>query len=113
MMPVDQIYPRGVSSVKPMKAPPLYLSEADQKALLNRVSRVEGQVRALKSSILEGACADDLIRLASASRGALRQIVALLLETHLVECATTCMEGDQEEVLRRVAQAVSTAMRQA
>lgn len=96
-----------------METPTLYLNQADKKALLNRVSRVEGQVRALKSSIQEGACADDLIRLASASRGALRQIVAVLLESHLVECATSCMEGDQEEVLRRVAQAVSTALRQA
>jgi DNA-binding FrmR family transcriptional regulator len=90
-----------------------YLSEEQQKRFRNRISRIEGQIGALKRALEEGACADDLILLASAPRGALRQLVANLLEHHLLACATSCMEGDQDEILRRVSRAVSTAMKQA
>jgi DNA-binding FrmR family transcriptional regulator len=90
-----------------------YLSEEQQKRFRNRISRIEGQIGALKRALEEDACADDLILLASAPRGALRQLVANLLEHHLLACATSCMEGDQDEILRRVSRAVSTAMKQA
>jgi len=90
-----------------------YLEKEDQKALRNRIARIEGQVRALRESLEAGACADDLILLASAARGALRQVVSRLLEAHLLDCARTCMPGDREEILRRVARAVTTAMKQA
>lgn len=90
-----------------------YLGEKDRKALRNRIARIEGQVRALRENLEAGACADDLILLASAARGALRQVVSRLLEAHLLDCARTCMAGDREEILRRVTRAVSTAMKQA
>lgn len=90
-----------------------YLTPAQHRALRNRIARIEGQVRALREQLEAGACADDLILLASAARGGLREVVARLLESHLVDCARTCMEGDRDEVLRRVARAVSTAMKQA
>lgn len=96
-----------------METTPVYLTPAQHRALRNRVARIEGQVRALREQLETGACADDLILLASAARGGLREVVARLLEGHLVDCARTCMEGDQDEVLHRVARAVSTAMRQA
>ncbi len=96
-----------------MDKPAPYLEEKDRKALRNRIARIEGQVRALRESLEGGACADDLILLASAARGALRQVVSRLLEAHLVDCARTCMEGDRDEILRRVTRAVSTAMKQA
>lgn len=89
-----------------------YLSKEQRRALRNRVARIEGQVAALKRAIEEGACADDLILLASAPRGALRQLVAVLLEQHLLECARTCMAEDSDEVLRRVSRAVTTALKQ-
>jgi len=90
-----------------------YLSQDDKKRFRNRISRIEGQIGALKRALEEDACADDLILLASAPRGALRQLVAQLLENHLLACATSCMEGRQDEVLRRVSRAVTTAMKQA
>ncbi len=93
--------------------PVAYLSEEQRRALRNRVARIEGQVGALKRAIEEGACADDLILLASAPRGALRQLVGVLLEQHLLECARTCMAEDSDEVLRRVSRAVTTALKQA
>ncbi|KAA3611874.1 MAG: metal-sensitive transcriptional regulator [Planctomycetota bacterium] len=94
-----------------MESATTYLSDQDKKSMANRLSRVEGQVRALRSSLEEGACADDLILQAAAARGALRQVIVRLLETHLVACATTCMEGDQDEILDRVSKAVAAAMK--
>jgi len=90
-----------------------YLSSEERRRLRNRIARIEGQVGALKAALEDDACADDLILLASAPRGALRQFVAQLLEHHLLACATSCMEGDQEEIMRRVSRAVTTAMKQA
>ncbi len=78
-----------------------YLDEAAKKGLLNRLSRIEGQVRALKEMVREERCADEVLIQAAASRGALGQFIARLLERHLTDCALTCMEGDSGRPVTR------------
>ena len=72
-----------------------YLNEAAKKSLLNRLSRVEGQIRALKNMVREERCADEILVQAAASRGALGQVIARLLESQLTDCALSCMAGDR------------------
>lgn len=91
-----------------------YLPQQSRQALLNRLSRLEGQIKALKHKVQAGECADDLILLATAIRGATSQVAASLLEDHLIECATTCMRtnGRVEEVYERIAKALATVLKQ-
>jgi CsoR family transcriptional regulator, copper-sensing transcriptional repressor len=89
----------------------IYLDEAAKRKLLNRLSRVEGQVRAMKEMVGEARCADDILVQAAAARGALGQFIARLLETHLADCVNSCMEGDRTEISERVSKAIATALK--
>ena len=88
-----------------------YLDEAAKKSLLNRLSRIEGQVRALKEMVREERCADDVLIQASAARGAMGQFIGRLLESHLSDCVASCMEGDRVEITERVSKAIVAAMK--
>ncbi len=88
-----------------------YLDEAAKKSLLNRLSRIEGQVRALKEMVREERCADEILIQASAARGALGQFIARLLESHLSDCVASCMQGDRVKITERVSKAIAAAMR--
>ncbi len=94
-----------------MRTQTSYLDEAAKKGLVNRLSRVEGQIRALKDMVREERCADEILIQAAASRGALGQFIARLLESHLTDCALTCMEGNKKEVMQRVSRAITAALK--
>lgn len=56
------------------------------RAIVNRLSRVEGHVRSIKQMVEEGRdCADVLIQL-SAVRSAIEKIGRVVLEDHLESC---------------------------
>ena len=88
-----------------------YLDAAARRSLLNRLSRIEGQVRALKQMVREERCADEVVVQAAAARGALGQLIARLLEHHLNDCMRSCMPGDRVEVGERVSKAIAAALR--
>lgn len=92
-------------------ASPGYLDLEAKKRLRNRLSRMEGQLRALKTMVDEGRCADDILILASAARGAMGQFIARVLEAHLADCVETCMGGSERERAERIAKAVSLALK--
>ena len=89
-----------------------YLSEEAERELLNRLSRIEGHIRAVKDMIAQGKCCDDLIIQTAAVRAAVTQVIVELLRDHLKACVTTCMEGGEEEILDRLFKAVSVALKQ-
>lgn len=88
-----------------------YLDEAAKRNLLNRLSRIEGQVRGLKEMVGEARCADEILIQASAARGALGQFTARLLEHHLADCVNCCMEGDRVQISERLSKAIATALK--
>lgn len=88
-----------------------YLDEPAKRRLQNRLSRVEGQIRAMKQMVQDARCADDILIQAAAARGALGQFIARLLENHLSDCVNTCMEGDRVEISERVSKAIAMALK--
>ncbi len=87
----------------------LYLTEEDQKRLLARVRRLRGQVEAIERRIAQGECADTLIQLALAVRGAAGQLAAELASLHLEDCVHTCMaerEPDPQARIRRLVEVI-------
>ena len=73
-------------------------SEESQRKIINRLSRIEGHVRGIKTMINEGRdCPEVLIQVA-AIRGALDRVARLILDEHLSECITRAsVEGTIEE----------------
>ena len=93
----------------------VHLSDEARRALLNRISRIEGQVGALKRCIARGECGDDLLVQIAAVRGAMAKVAAKILEDHLIECANSCMKskGGQGDVRARIVTALGSVLKQA
>ena len=88
-----------------------YLTPEAKKRLTHRINRVVGHLGAIKRMIDEERCADDLLIQVAAARSAVGQIAAKILEEHLADCMTNCMEGSPEQINRRISKAVATVLR--
>ncbi len=69
------------------------------KALVNRLSRIEGQIRGIKSMVENDEYCIDILNQISASRGALSSLAALLLETHICTCVAEGIKNGDKEVI--------------
>ena len=72
-------------------------SEASKKKIINRLSRIEGHLRGIKTMIEDDRpCPDVLIQIA-AVRGGLDRVARIILDEHLSECITRAVdEGNIE-----------------
>ncbi|MDJ0519431.1 MAG: metal-sensitive transcriptional regulator [Okeania sp. SIO1H6] len=70
-------------------------SEESLQRLINRLSRIEGHVRGIKTMIKDNRpCPDVLIQIA-AVRGALDRVARMVLDNHLSECISRAtQDGD-------------------
>lgn len=77
-----------------------------QKSVIDRLSRVEGQIRGIKTMIERETYCDEVINQIEASRSALSSIAVLLLESHFKHCVVEQVrKGDDravEELLKTV-----------
>jgi DNA-binding FrmR family transcriptional regulator len=72
-------------------------SEESLRQIINRLSRIEGHIRGIKTMVSESrSCPDVLIQIA-AVRGALDRVARIILDEHLSECiARATKEGNIE-----------------
>lgn len=72
-------------------------SPASRKQIINRLSRIEGHIRGIKTMVQENrSCPEVLIQLA-AIRGAVDRTARIILDEHLSECITRAVqEGNIE-----------------
>lgn len=74
-------------------------SEEETRALLNRLARIEGQIRGLRRMVEENAYCIDIITQADAAASALSAFEKELLSSHIKTCvASDIREGDGEAV---------------
>lgn len=69
----------------------------DKKKLINRLNRIEGQVRGLKKMIEEDTYCIDIIRQTSSTRSALKGLEDSLLEDHLSTCVVSQIKDGKEK----------------
>lgn len=89
-----------------------YLDEETKRALCNRLSRLEGHVRAVRKMLDEERCADEILLQVAAVKAALNRFSAVLLEHELTSCVESCMEGGPDERLKRVTKVLATLLKQ-
>lgn len=72
-------------------------SEESLRRVVNRLSRMEGHIRGIKTMVQESRpCPDVLVQIA-AVRGALDRVARMILDEHLTECiARAAQEGNIE-----------------
>jgi CsoR family transcriptional regulator, copper-sensing transcriptional repressor len=62
------------------------MDAAEHKKLLDRLSRVEGQVRGLRKMLEDQRCCEDVLTQLLAARSGLEQASLLILDRHLEDC---------------------------
>jgi DNA-binding FrmR family transcriptional regulator len=90
-----------------------YLDRASKKALTNRLARLEGHIRSISRMVQDERCADEILLQAAAAKAAISQFSAVLLEKELRACMTTCMDGNADDRLDKVARVLATLLKQA
>jgi DNA-binding FrmR family transcriptional regulator len=96
---------------KKEKAVQEYLTPEVQKALADRLARAEGHLRSVRQMVIDHRCADDILMQIAAVKAAINQVAAGLIETEMRSCVSSCMEGDADDRLDRIAKALATVLR--
>lgn len=79
--------------------------EASVRRLINRLSRIEGHIRGIKTMIQEHRPCPEVLTQVAAVRGALDKVARTILDEHLTECvAQAAKQGDPAKVDQEIAQ---------
>ena len=90
-----------------------YLHNDVREDVRNRLSRIEGHVRAVQKMLEEGESCEDLMVQLAAIRAASTQVIVKLFEGHMESCVTTCVQtGKGQEALGGLNRALTTLLRQ-
>lgn len=103
---------RAAKTMQPEAGAKTYLDPAAQKALADRLARLEGHVRAVRRMVLERRCADEIVLQVAACKAALSRFTSALMDHELKACMQSCMGDDAEERAERLARALSTVLKQ-
>ena len=94
----DHLHTHGSSA-----AHPHVHTEESQRKVVNRLSRIEGHIRGIKTMVQsDRPCPDVLVQVA-AVRGALDRVARMILDEHLTQCiARAAKEGNIESEIEEL-----------
>ncbi len=79
----------------------------EEKELINRLNRIEGQVRGLRSMVQEERYCPDILVQVSAVQSALNGFCKLLLSNHIKSCVVEDIKnGNEEEAVAGLCEAI-------
>ena len=73
--------------------------ESEYKSLMNRLNRIEGQVRGIKSMLEKDAYCTDILIQVSAVNAALNSFNSQLLSNHISSCVAENLRNGNDEVI--------------
>lgn len=83
----------------------------EKKSLINRLSRIEGQIRGLKDMVGNDAYCTDIITQASAASAAVNSFIKELLATHIKGCVAEDIRNGKEETIDDLVKTLQKLMR--
>lgn len=86
-------------------------SEEELKALVNRLSRIEGQVRGIKGMVEKNAYCVDIITQVAAVTAALNAFNKELLSTHIRTCVTKDLQSGKTEAAEELVEVLQRLMK--
>lgn len=86
-------------------------SEEERKLLINRLSRIEGQVRGIRGMVERDAYCVDILTQASAVRAAMSAFERELLSCHIRTCVAEGLRAGDEGVADELVETVEKLMK--
>ena len=86
-------------------------SEEERRDLINRLKRIEGQVRGLQRMLEEGAYCPEILTQASAANSALNSFCRVLLTSHLRTCVSEDIRAGREDTVDELMAVLQKLMR--
>lgn len=77
-------------------------SEEEKRALINRLSRIEGQIRGLRAMVEKDAYCPDILTQASAASAALGGFAKTLLTEHIRTCVAEDVRQGNDDTLNEL-----------
>lgn len=74
-------------------------SEKEYKDLINRLNRIEGQIRGIKGMVEKDAYCTDILMQVAAANAALNSFNKVLLANHIKSCVTEDIRQGKEETV--------------
>lgn len=90
-------------------SPPGYIT--DKAAVLNRLKRIEGQVRGLQRMVDEETYCIDILTQVSAATKALENVALSLLDQHLQHCVADAARAGGDEANQKISEASAAIAR--
>lgn len=86
-------------------------NEKEYRDLINRLSRVEGQIRGIKRMIDEDCYCTDIIRQVAAASAALNSFNKVLLANHIRTCVAEDIREGKDETINELVETVQKLMK--
>ena len=88
-----------------------YRSEEERRALQNRLSRIEGQIRGLRGMIERDAYCTDILTQSAAAAAALNAFNRELLAVHIRTCVADDIRAGKDEVIDELTDTLQKLMK--
>lgn len=85
--------------------------EKEYKDLINRLSRIEGQVRGVKNMVENGVYCTDILTQVSAITAALNSFNKVLLANHIRTCVADNIKDGNDEIIDELVETLQKMMK--
>ena len=85
--------------------------EQEYKSLINRLSRIEGQIRGIRKMVEDSAYCTDIIMQTSAASAALNAFSKEILSDHIKTCVSEDIKNGKEETVDELCDVLQKLMR--
>ncbi len=85
--------------------------EKEYKSLINRLNRIEGQIRGIKKMVEENAYCTDILTQSAAAGAAINSFNKELLSNHIKTCVTENIKRGNEEIVDELLETLQKLMR--
>jgi len=86
-------------------------SEKEYKDLINRLSRIEGQIRGIKGMLEKNAYCPDVLTQVAATKCALNSFSKVLLANHIKSCVKEDIKEGNDETLDELVETIQKLMK--
>ena len=86
-------------------------NEKEYKDLMNRLKRIEGQIRGIEGMLEKGAYCTDILRQSTAAGSALNSFNKVLLENHIRSCVADNIRSGNDEIITELMDTIQKLMK--